>query len=226
MNRYLNRYNRLIDHYKQLHLEGYTETHHIVPRCMSGTNDEDNLVKLTAKAHYVAHHLLHKAYPNNRKLALAFGKFVQRTRNRAPILSARMYDEVRKAISIAKKGCSSPLKGKPKSPEHRAKIAAANRAKVQDPEYLATRRAITLRMASDAEWHEKLKIACQKRNSNPEYINKLRGPKSPEHRAKIKELKTHLRRPQIVTCPNCGHSGKHSANIYRYHFKNCRKVIV
>lgn len=40
----------------------YTETHHIVPKCMNGTNKKDNLVELTAREHFIAHKLLFKAY--------------------------------------------------------------------------------------------------------------------------------------------------------------------
>lgn len=38
----------------------YTETHHIIPKSLGGTDDYDNLVCLTAKEHYVVHHLLTK----------------------------------------------------------------------------------------------------------------------------------------------------------------------
>lgn len=38
---------------------GY-EVHHILPRCMGGADDEDNLVKLTVEEHYLAHRLLVK----------------------------------------------------------------------------------------------------------------------------------------------------------------------
>ena len=41
---------------------GYTEIHHIHPKSLGGTDDEDNLVTLTAKEHYVAHHLLYLIY--------------------------------------------------------------------------------------------------------------------------------------------------------------------
>jgi hypothetical protein len=40
------------------HLE-YSETHHILPKCLGG-KDKNNLVKLTAKEHYIAHALLTK----------------------------------------------------------------------------------------------------------------------------------------------------------------------
>jgi len=40
--------------------EGYYERHHIIPGSMGGSNNKDNLVKLTAKEHYVCHWLLVK----------------------------------------------------------------------------------------------------------------------------------------------------------------------
>lgn len=40
----------------------YKESHHIVPRCMGGDDSNDNLVKLTARQHYLAHWLLYKMY--------------------------------------------------------------------------------------------------------------------------------------------------------------------
>lgn len=46
-------------------LNGYTETHHIIPRCMGGTNDKCNLVELTAEEHFIAHKLLAKIHPNH-----------------------------------------------------------------------------------------------------------------------------------------------------------------
>jgi hypothetical protein len=52
-------------------LEGYKEKHHIVPRCMGGTNDVNNIVELTAREHYLAHLLLVKIHPDNRRLIYA-----------------------------------------------------------------------------------------------------------------------------------------------------------
>lgn len=36
----------------------YHERHHIVPKCMGGTNEEDNLIDLFAREHFEAHRLL------------------------------------------------------------------------------------------------------------------------------------------------------------------------
>lgn len=40
----------------------YGEWHHIVPRAEGGSDDASNLVKLTAREHYIAHLLLAKIY--------------------------------------------------------------------------------------------------------------------------------------------------------------------
>ena len=35
----------------------YTERHHIIPRCIGGNNNKENLVLLTAKEHFICHYL-------------------------------------------------------------------------------------------------------------------------------------------------------------------------
>jgi hypothetical protein len=40
--------------------EGYTEKHHIIPKCLGGDNSPSNLVKLTAREHFLCHWLLTK----------------------------------------------------------------------------------------------------------------------------------------------------------------------
>lgn len=65
---FIKTYDNLIDKAKERGLDkskltGCYETHHIIPRCMGGTNDEDNLVLLTIREHYVAHKLLYRIHP-------------------------------------------------------------------------------------------------------------------------------------------------------------------
>jgi NUMOD3 motif len=50
----------------------YYEKHHILPKCLGGTDDKGNLVLLTAKEHYLCHKLLTYIYKNNYKINLAF----------------------------------------------------------------------------------------------------------------------------------------------------------
>ena len=52
-------------------LDYYTEKHHIVPKCMGGTNKEDNFVLLTMREHILAHYILTRIYPDNLKIIRA-----------------------------------------------------------------------------------------------------------------------------------------------------------
>ena len=108
MNLYEKRYNRVINHFKNIQLEGYTENHHIIPRCMGGNDSKENLVRLTAKAHYVAHHLLYKAFPGNKKLANAFGMMLCGGKKQERRFSAKMYENSRIAVAESKRGVPRP----------------------------------------------------------------------------------------------------------------------
>ena len=68
---YRQHYTNLISRARNRVLEIYTESHHIIPRCLGGTDDPLNLVDLTPEEHYVAHQLLVKMYPSNRSLIFA-----------------------------------------------------------------------------------------------------------------------------------------------------------
>jgi hypothetical protein len=59
-NKYSQTYYSIIERAKSRLIEGYTETHHIVPRSMGGSDDDTNLVKLTAREHFICHLLLPK----------------------------------------------------------------------------------------------------------------------------------------------------------------------
>jgi len=52
--------------------ETYTEKHHIIPSSLGGTNDKNNLVKLTAKEHFICHLLLTKMLTGREKALMEF----------------------------------------------------------------------------------------------------------------------------------------------------------
>jgi hypothetical protein len=95
---YLKHYNLLIERGKNRVLEGYVERHHIIPRCLGGSNDVSNLVQLTPEEHYVAHQLLHKMHPNVVGLAYAMAMFQANNHH----LSNKIYGWVKRKIAIAR----------------------------------------------------------------------------------------------------------------------------
>ena len=60
MDKYTRWYNQIVDRARCRITEDYTETHHIKPRSLGGTDDINNLVELTAREHFICHWLLTK----------------------------------------------------------------------------------------------------------------------------------------------------------------------
>jgi hypothetical protein len=84
INKYMNykkHYDLLIERARTRQITGYVERHHIVPRCMGGTNEKTNLVELTPEEHYIAHQLLVKIYPNHDGLVYAARKMTITSKN-------------------------------------------------------------------------------------------------------------------------------------------------
>jgi hypothetical protein len=125
---------------------GYTENHHIIPKCMGGSDSPDNLVALTAREHFLAHRLLARMYPNHRGLTTAIllmsHKAVVSSRTYARLKEAhaqaikdnpipngwsgKTHSEATKAkMSEAAKGKRNHQSGKPLTAEHKAKIGEA-----------------------------------------------------------------------------------------------------
>ena len=59
-NKYSRCYYSIVNRAKSRILDGYTEIHHILPRSLGGTDDLENLVRLSAREHYICHLLLPK----------------------------------------------------------------------------------------------------------------------------------------------------------------------
>lgn len=129
--------------------ETYTECHHIIPRSLGGSDDKDNLVRLTAREHYIAHLLLWKMkLPGeaNMKMVHAFNQMciMKPTKNHPGYrVSSRLFEKVkleRSAYLKTIRGEKHPSFGKPHNvtPEQRANITRLTKERWQDPEWKAT----------------------------------------------------------------------------------------
>lgn len=73
----------------------YKEIHHIIPKCLGGSNDKSNLVVLFPEEHLIAHLLLSKIYPDNNKLIHAAHMMTNMRR-----VNNKKYSWVKKKFSI------------------------------------------------------------------------------------------------------------------------------
>ena len=104
-NKYTNTYYNIINRSKSIDKPGYTELHHIIPKSLGGSDDSDNLVKLTAKEHYIAHRLLCKmtTSADRGKMSYAFHMMSLSNKNQkryAKKLTAASYKILKEELSI------------------------------------------------------------------------------------------------------------------------------
>lgn len=112
---FFDRYEKFISHYKSIISEGCVERHHIVPVCLNGSNEIDNIVALPTRAHFIAHALLHKAYPEHRGLSHAFAMMIVNNPYQNRKIGSKLY-------ALAKSARSNALKGVARSEETKAKL--------------------------------------------------------------------------------------------------------
>lgn len=103
----------------------YCERHHIVPKCMNGTDDENNLIDLFAKEHFIAHKLLAQENPENYKLMYAWWMLAHIDDRE---ITPEEYKEARIAFSYK-------MKTRTFSEEHRRKIGEANKGRQYTDEW-------------------------------------------------------------------------------------------
>lgn len=108
-NKYKKLYFIIINNAMNRHLDKdvYVERHHIIPKSIGGNNLRSNIVRLTAREHFICHMLLIKFVESNHhkiKMKHALGKFVQCSKKQQRNLTARQYEIARRAISEARMG--------------------------------------------------------------------------------------------------------------------------
>lgn len=127
-------YNQIIERAKNRILVGYKETHHIIPRCMDGTNKKDNLVDLTAREHFVCHLLLTRIYPNHKGLRLAVWNMcnVKRGYQGRYKPNSRLYEMIRTEYREHIKGENHPSYGRKNSDEVKQKMSEIAKKRFQN----------------------------------------------------------------------------------------------
>jgi hypothetical protein len=105
-NKYSNWYYSIIDSARSrvFPVDTYTETHHIIPKSLGGKNTPDNLVKLTAREHYICHLLLPKMTENLFKKKMSYALWcivnVKNSNQTRYKVTSREYNSIKIAHSL------------------------------------------------------------------------------------------------------------------------------
>jgi hypothetical protein len=119
-NKYTNWYYKIISNAQARVSTGYVENHHIIPRSLGGSDNHSNLVKLTAREHFICHWLLTKSTDGNNKEKMIYALHRMQGQNKyhnryTTKITARVYENVRiqhaQIHSKNMKGCVAWNKG-------------------------------------------------------------------------------------------------------------------
>ena len=132
-------YDQLIENARHNPPTGYKEEHHIIPKAEGGSDDESNLVKFSAREHYVAHLLLAKIYNDYAMYsAILYMQCKSKDHKRDFKFNSRLYEKMRvefaKKMSEAVKEGKIGMLGKHHSIETRKKMSEAAEGRKLSPD--------------------------------------------------------------------------------------------
>lgn len=202
-NKYTTWYNNIIAKAQaRVNQTGYTEKHHIIPKSLGGSNSPENLVKLTAKEHFVCHRLLVKMTDGNnrRKMSNAawgMAHLKNQYQTQRYKVTSNLYASLKPYMKKSPESIErmrAKLKGRkqpPRSPEHSAKLGRYVRTDEHKQNISALRKAQT---------------GLQKRTT--------------ETKQKMSDWQKGVSKPKV----SCEHCGKESSlmNYHRWHGDNCK----
>jgi hypothetical protein len=206
-NKYTHWYYDIVNRAKTrvLIIGGYYEKHHIIPKSLGGNNNSDNLVKLTAREHFICHWLLTKMVSGTKEKYQMWNAFSCMLYRENPNqerhkVSSRVFENIKSAGSkikserfsgknnpmYGKRGELSPHYGKKKSAEHLANLSKAHTGVIRTLESRAKQSATTTGRKQTQEHIEKRKM-CGERN--PRFGYKMTPEEIAQRTASLKRNK-------------------------------------
>ena len=220
-NKYTRWYNNIIDCAKTrtLSANNYYEKHHIVPKSLGGDNAKDNLVKLTAREHFVAHWLLTKMVigADQKKMAYACKQMMHSKNSRQDRyqITSRVYENLRTQLNVMLKNRQFTDAWKEK-----LKQAARNRADNESADAKEVRRKTMIGVNKSRKGEKRLATTGEK---NHMFGIRLTGESNHFFGKKhTEETLTKLKGPKPkFQCPHCNSVIGGKSNYNRWHGNNC-----
>ena len=223
--KYTRWYNQLVEQAKVrvLPRDVYTEKHHIIPRSLGGDNSVDNLVRLTAREHFVCHWLLTKMVDGAEQKKMAYackmmmhshGDGQQRYR-----ITSSVYESLKQKLNTILKNRVFT-----DSWREKLKVSAQRRAQNEGPEQKAIRRANRI---SGNKKRKGEKRPGQTGCNNHFYGKGFFGADNPFYgKTHTEETLKKLRVPKPkIKCNHCGSIVGGESNFKRWHGDNCKSAI-
>lgn len=224
-------YNALILKRQQNLVQGYSERHHIIPKCMNGSNDITNIVRLSAREHFIAHLLLAKMYGG--KLIFAVWRMTN-DKITGRKINNRQYENAKKKLAVYNSSDEKKLKlsialtGRVFSTIHKKRLSDNRKGRKLSAVHIESIRKANTGLKRTQEFKDNLSAKLKGRLISDEWRDKISKSSigrthSEEAKKKIgdyaRDRDTSYMRVKLV-CPHCNKSG--GFGMLRWHFDNCK----
>ena len=230
-NKYTRWYYAIVTNAQARISDGYTENHHIVPKSLGGSDLQENLVKLTAREHFVCHWLLTKMVENKKhkyQMWNAFSCMLYRenvSQERYKVTS-KIFENIKKEgakiKSVKYSGSNNPMFGKTHSEEAVDKIRKTHLGKKRTEQ--ACKNISLSRLGKSKSESHKISLK-ESWNKNRE---KRSGVNHPGHGKALDSARKEKIRQGVLNMPlhTCEHCSKTTTkgNYKRWHSDNCKVV--
>lgn len=151
----------------------YHEEHHIIPKCIGGLDDKDNLIDLYAREHFIAHKLLAQENPTHIGLVSAYSTmaFMKNGKQQRCEITPEEYE-------LARISFSNAMKSRWEDEEYRNAQIEILHQRWEDPEYRRkqseSRTRLNFEMWSDPKFKEIMgqKVKDRWANASDEFLQK------------------------------------------------------
>lgn len=212
-------YNNIIETARKKNIGDGYEIHHVLPRCLGGTDDIDNLAPLTGREHFICHWLLTKIYTGQARNKMINALYMMRAegpnqKRYHTKITSRVYEKLRNEYRIY---ISNLNKGRKQPPEEKANQLKAQIGRKRAPFSKEWRENLSKNHKSKKGYDCRLSEETKKKIGE-----KLKGKKqSPETIAKKSEAIRGSKREKLL-CPHC--QQMIAVNTYsRWHGDNCKE---
>lgn len=225
-------YNNLVDSARK-NSEGYLETHHIVPKCMGGNDDKDNLVKMTARQHFIAHWLLYKIYRSSTLAHAWFSMCRCGAGQDERYVNSKHFAKARAALSIAlsesMRGNNNGFFGKKHTEESKRKIREKRKLQVTTEE---TKRKMSETRTGVVKSEEHRRKIGESGKGKVPLKNVETGESVRVDRSELYRFDPNIWKNPFAmackeqpksTCPHCGKTSNSPGNMKRWHFDKCKE---
>jgi hypothetical protein len=219
-------YTQLVEHRKinKHDDKTYTENHHILPRCMGGDNTKSNLVRLSAREHFIAHELLFKIHRTS-AMAHAWFCMSRQSKYNQRVTNSRQFAKSKEAhinaLKETMKGKGNHFYGKKHTDETKRKIGEANKGESRSPEQVAAWVENVAKKPKTKDHRKKIgrKGLVMIKNIHTNEVFRIPAAEAATYDKDVwKNPAVHQKR---IKCVHCGMESV-AGNIKRWHNDNCK----